>query len=135
MNLTFKPLIGIFFLVMSQTAFAQSLLSDSQVKDEIDKFVTDVPTQIDEITTLESMEFFGVRGLQYNYKLGVPLSDLNSQGDVTRLMHFVRNNSINGLCTNPVMNWYKSNFVELKYTYVDSTNSQLFELRVTPNDC
>ena len=135
MNLTFKLLIGIFFFVMSQTAFAQSLLSDSQVKDEIDKFVTDVPTQIDEITTLESMEFFGVRGLQYNYKLGVPLSDLNSQGDVTRLMDFVRNNSINGLCTNPVMNWYKSNFVELKYTYVDSTNSQLFEFRVTPNDC
>lgn len=129
-------LLAIFALASSQ-AKAQALLSDSEVQTQILAAInaTPLPKQLDQLTTFESMQLFGVRGLQYNYKLGVKKSDLGGESNIKTVTETLRNQSKSTLCTNPVMLWYKSNFIELKYVYHDSTNSKVIDFRLTPNDC
>ena len=118
-------------------ASAQALLSDFQVKSEIEAFLQGsvFPRQIDALTTLTSMQNFGVRGLQYNYTLDLNISDMGGDAQVEIAKNTMINIVKNSFCTNPAMVWYKTNFVELKYVYDDSTNSRIFEFRINPNDC
>ena len=79
--------------VMSPVVFAQALLSDSQVNAEIEAAIqaTPLPTQIDQLTSLVSMQTFGVRGLQYNYKLAMKGSDLGGEAQLKLVKTTVRN--------------------------------------------
>ena len=125
------------FIGMSQVASAQALLSDFQVKSEIEAFIqaSVFPTKVDALTTLTSMRNFGVRGLQYNYTLDMNISDMGGDAQVesakNRMITIVKNN----FCTNPAMVWYKTNFIEVKYVYDDSMSTRIFEFRINPNDC
>ena len=128
---------AVFLVTFSIQANAQSLLSDAEVQAEITEAirVSPMPQQLDQVTVLESMQLFGVRGLQYNYKLGLTKTDLGGDARLATVMQTLKNQSKNTLCTNPVMLWYKSNFVELNYVYLDKANAPLIEFRLTPNDC
>jgi len=132
-----KILLIPVFVGTSQVASAQALLSDFQVKSEIEAVIqaSVFPTQIDALTTLTSLQTFGVRGLQYNYTLGMKISDMGGDTQVEIAKNTMINIVKNSFCTNPGMVWYKTNFVELKYVYDDSTNSRIFEFRINPNDC
>jgi hypothetical protein len=132
-----KILLIPVFIGTSQVASALALLSDFQVKSEIEAVIqaSVFPTQIDALTTLTSLQTFGVRGLQYNYTLGMKISDMGGDTQVEIAKNTIINMVKNGFCSNPAMVWYKTNFVELKYVYDDSTNSRIFEFRINPNDC
>ena len=53
------------------TTFAQALLSNDEVSQAIQQYINaqEVPLKIDQVTTLQSVEEFGIRGIQYNYQL------------------------------------------------------------------
>ena len=133
----FKQFFVLFFVMFSSQASAQSLLSDVEVQAEISAAIkaSPMPQQLDQVTVLESMQQFGVRGLQYNYKLGLTKTDLGGDARLASVVQTLKNQSKNTFCTNPVMLWYKTNFVELNYVYRDKANAPLMEFRLTPNDC
>ena len=133
----FKQFFMLFLVMFSSQASAQSLLSDVEVQAEISAAIkaSPMPQQLDQVTVLESMQQFGVRGLQYNYKLGLTKTDLGGDARLASVVQTLKNQSKNTLCTNPVMLWYKTNFVELNYVYRDKANAPLMEFRLTPNDC
>jgi len=120
-----------------QPALSQDLLSDAEVQSEIQMAInaTPLPSQIDQLTTLTSMQIFGVRGLQYNYTLGLNRSDLGGDAQINTALNTIRNSAKDTLCNNPAMIWYKSNFVELRYVYYDKSSEHVFDFRLTPNDC
>ena len=132
-----KQFCMLFLVMFSSQASAQSLLSDVEVQAEISAAIkaSPMPQQLDQVTVLVSMQQFGVRGLQYNYKLGLTKTDLGGDARLASVVQTLKNQSKNTLCTNPVMLWYKTNFVELNHVYRDKANSPLMEFRLTPNDC
>ena len=133
----FKQFFMLFLVMFSSQASAQSLLSNVEVQAAISAAIeaSPMPQQIDEVTALESMKLFGVRGLQYNYKLGLTKTDLGGDAALALVVQTVKNQTINGFCNNPAMGWYKTNFIELNYVYSDKDYVPLMEFRVTPNDC
>ena len=126
----------VVFSFLPQAAFAQAILSNTQVSAAVNKAIKTIPTpvKIDKMTTLETVQLFGIRGIEYNYKLEInrtKITDAEFQATKVGLFNTMKNN----LCTNPGMAWYKANFVELSYVYKDNTNTNFFKLRITPNDC
>ena len=133
----FKQFFMLFLVMFSSQASAQSLLSNVEVQAEISAAIeaSPMPQQLDQVTALESMKLFGVRGLQYNYKLGLTKTDLGGEAALALMVQTMKNQTKNVFCNNPGMLWYKTNFVELNYVYRDKDNAPLMEFRLTPNDC
>ena len=133
----FKQFFMLFLVMFSSQASAQSLLSNVEVQAEISAAIeaSPMPQQLDQVTVLESMKLFGVRGLQYNYKLGLTKTDLGGEAALDLMVQTMKNQTKNVFCNNPAMLWYKTNFVELNYVYRDKDNAPLMEFRLTPNDC
>lgn len=127
----------LLLILISSRANAAPLLSNDDVNREINQAINafTFPQQVDEVTQLLSMKPMSVRGLQYVYKVGVTASDLGGQSEISRMKKIMKTKQIQNLCNNPIMGWYKSNFVELMYTYYDKNENFFFDYRITPNDC
>ena len=127
----------LMFFCLSQNAFSQALLSNNEVRSEIMKYINvqEVPVQMDELTTLQSVEVFGVRGIQYNYKLGLTISDLGGEIGLKTIKKNLFSQNLNSYCGNPALIWYKENVVEMVWKYFDKNNSDLLTIRVDSNDC
>ena len=127
----------LMFFCLSQNAFSQALLSNNEVSSEIKKYINvqEVPVQMDKLTTLQSVEVFGVRGIQYNYKLGLTISDLGGEIGLKTIKKNLFSQNLNSYCDNPGLFWYKDNVVEMVWKYLDKNNSDLLTIRVDSNDC
>ena len=127
----------LMFFCLSQNAFSQALLSNNEVSSEIKKYINvqEVPVQMDKLTTLQSVEVFGVRGIQYNYKLGLTISDLGGEIGLKTIKKNLFSQNLNSYCDNPGLFWYKENVVEMVWKYLDKNNSDLLTIRVDSNDC
>ena len=127
----------LMFFCLSQNAFSQALLSNNEVRSEIMKYINvqEVPVQMDKLTTLQSVEVFGVRGIQYNYKLGLTISDLGGEIGLKTIKKNLFSQNLNSYCENPALIWYKKNVVEMVWKYFDKNNSDLLTIRVDSNDC
>ena len=127
----------LMFFCLSQNAFSQALLSNNEVRSEIMKYINvqEVPVQMDKLTTLQSVEVFGVRGIQYNYKLGLTISDLGGEIGLKTIKKNLFSQNLNSYCENPALIWYKENVVEMVWKYFDKNNSDLLTIRVDSNDC
>lgn len=138
-NLLFSCFLITSLFVSFETAALSNkeLLSNQQVQNQIESMInaTDLPMQIDEMTSLVNMKTMETRGLQYLYQLGVSKSDLGGERGVKMTIDMVRKQGISTFCNNPAMLWYKTNFVELMYTYYDRNEDKLADFRITPNDC
>jgi len=131
----------IIFLGASGVAYASDLISNEKVSEQIMLMIESteptLPQEIDAMTTLVAVGSFGVRGFEYKYVLGMTKDQiLNSTGlNLSALKAAMRVGNVKGYCEEEMMYWFRDNFVEIKWTYFDVNNQELFALRVNPNDC
>ena len=131
----------IIFLGASGVAYASDLVSNEKASEQIMIMIASLeptlPQEIDPMTTLVAVGSFGVRGFEYKYVLGMTKDQiLNSTGlNLSALKASVRVGTVKSYCEQELMYWFRDNFVELKWAYVDVNNQELFALRVNPNDC
>ena len=140
-----RRLKTVFFVIIfsgaSGVAYASDLISNEKVSEQIMLMIESaeptLPQDIDAMTTLVAGGAFGVRGFEYKYVLGMTKDQiLNSTGlDLSALKASVRVGTVKSYCEQELMYWFRDNFVELKWAYVDVNNQELFALRVNPNDC
>ena len=134
-------LFVIIFSGASGVAYASDLISNEKVSEQIMLMIESteptLPQEIDAMTTLVAVGSFGVRGFEYKYVLGMTKDQiLNSTGlNLSALKAAMRVGNAKGYCEEEMMYWFRDNFVEIKWTYFDLNNQELFALRVNPNDC
>ena len=87
------------------------------------------------MTTLQSVEEFGIRGIQYNYQLNLTVSDLGGEVGLKNVNKTLTSQNLNVYCDNPTLLWYKDNVVEMVWKYRDKNNLDLFKIRINANDC
>ena len=119
------------------TTFAEALLSNNEVSQAIQQYINaqEVPLKIDQVTTLQSVEEFGIRGIQYNYQLNLTVSDLGGEVGLKNVNKTLTSQNLNVYCDNPTLLWYKDNVVEMVWKYRDKNNLDLFKIRINANDC
>ena len=119
------------------TTFAQALLSNDEVSQAIQQYINaqEVPLKIDQVTTLQSVEEFGIRGIQYNYQLNLTVNDLGGEVGLKNVNKTLTSQNLNVYCDNPTLLWYKDNVVEMVWKYRDKNNLDLFKIRINANDC
>jgi hypothetical protein len=134
MKIIFTTLI---FFCLSQNAFSQALLPNNEVRNAVQQYINsqEVPFQIDQVTTLQSVEVFGVRGIQYNYQISLTISDMGGETGVRNINNNISSSNLTSYCDNPALIWYKENVVEMVWKYIDKNNSDLFTIRIDSNDC
>ena len=125
------------YLSALHTTFAQALLSNDAVSQAIQQYINaqEVPLKIDQVTTLQSVEEFGIRGIQYNYQLNLTVSDLGGEVGLKNVNKTLTSQNLNVYCDNPTLLWYKDNVVEMVWKYRDKNNLDLFKIRINANDC
>lgn len=127
----------LIYLSALHTTFAQALLSNDAVSQAIQQYINaqEVPLKIDQVTTLQSVEEFGIRGIQYNYQLNLTVNDLGGEVGLKNVNKTLTSQNLNVYCDNPTLLWYKDNIVEMVWKYRDKNNSDLFIIRINANDC
>ncbi|MGB0634854.1 MAG: hypothetical protein ACPGKG_04575 [Paracoccaceae bacterium] len=127
----------LIYLSALHTTFAQALLSNDAVSQAIQQYISaqEVPLKIDQVTTLQSVEEFGIRGIQYNYQLNLTVNDLGGEVGLKNVNKTLTSQNLNVYCDNPTLLWYKDNVVEMVWKYRDKNNSDLFIIRINANDC
>ena len=134
-------LFVIIFSGASGVAYASDLISHEKAGEHIMLIIAslepNLPQKVDSMTTLVAVESFGVRGIEYKYVLGTTKDKiLDSSGlSLSALTATVRVGTVKQYCEQELMYWFRDNFVEGKWSYVDVNNQELFVLRVNPNDC
>lgn len=130
-------LVILIYLSALHTTFAQALLSNDAVSQAIQQYISaqEVPLKIDQVTTLQSVEEFGIRGIQYNYQLNLTVNDLGGEVGLKNVNKTLTSQNLNVYCDNPTLLWYKDNVVEMVWKYRDKNNSDLFIIRINANDC
>lgn len=127
----------LIYLSALHTTFAQALLSNDAVSQAIQQYINaqEVPLKIDQVTTLQSVEEFGIRGIQYNYQLNLTVNDLGGEVGLKNVNKTLTSQNLNVYCDNPTLLWYKDNIVEMVWKYRDKNNLDLFKIRINANDC
>ena len=127
----------LIYLSALHTTFAQALLSNNEVSQAIQQYINaqEVPLKIDQVTTLQSVEEFGIRGIQYNYQLNLTVNDLGGEVGLKNVNKTLTSQNLNVYCENPTLLWYKDNVVEMVWKYRDKNNLDLFKIRINANDC
>ena len=125
-----------FFLmtVFYNTSAAQELLSNESVQDQISVILPtfDLPQQVDALTTLVAVDLLAVRGISYTYQLDAEggNAEENEQG-----FRAIKATVVQALCNNLQMIWYKQNFVDMEYIYLDKSGNVWYRTRINSNDC
>ena len=91
-----------------------------------------LPKKVDTQTTWTDVKHFGVRGIQYYYQINVSIKKITEIPDINNIFSKMM---IEKYCKEPVLYWYRDNFVEMKWTYFDITNEKILSIRANPNDC
>lgn len=121
-------------MIFCNASFAQELISNNGVQNEVRAALSsfDLPQKIDALTTLIAVDTLPVRGIQYIYKLDAEGGNVAENEQAFRAM---KANLIQQLCNNPQLIWYKQNFVDMEYLYLDRNESEWFRTRINSNDC
>jgi hypothetical protein len=140
-----RRLKTVFFVIIfsgtSGVAYASDLISNEKASEQIMLMIASVeptlPQEIDSMTSLVAVGSFGVRGFEYKYVLGMTKDQIvKSTGlKLSALKAAMRVGKLKGYCEEERMYWFRDNFVEMKWAYVDVNNQELFAYRVNPNDC
>jgi hypothetical protein len=123
-----KIILGFLIVLVASPVFA---LSNTEVRSNIQSFIDtqEFPQKIDTVTTLLRMETT-TRGIAYTYQLSMSQDQFSIAA-----LNGIKLNNITNLCTNSVMNWYKSNDIEMIYYYFDDMGELISLFKVTSSDC
>ena len=123
-----KIILGFLIVLVASPVFA---LSNTEVRSNIQSFIDtqEFPQKIDTVTTLLRMETT-TRGIAYTYQLSMSQDQFSIAA-----LNGIKLNNVTNLCTNSVMNWYKSNDIEMIYYYFDDMGELISLFKVTSSDC
>ena len=123
-----KIILGFLIVLVASPVFA---LSNTEVRSNIQSFIDtqEFPQKIDTVITLLRMETT-TRGIAYTYQLSMSQDQFSIAA-----LNGIKLNNITNLCTNSVMNWYKSNDIEMIYYYFDDMGELISLFKVTSSDC
>ena len=82
-------------------------------------------TVLSDITT-------STRGIVYIYNLRL---DQDQLPNLSALSSQLYKQNLNMLCTNDIMNWYKTNDVEMSYIYYDQSDNLVTLFKISSIDC
>ena len=126
-----KKIYAISIIMFSLTIYAET---NAEVRKAI-QIVIDAsvfPVDLgDGITTMTDMRT-STRGIVYIYSLALSQDSLP---DVSAISSNLYRTNLNNLCTNSVMNWYKTNAVEMSYIYYDQSDNLVTLFKVSSKDC
>ena len=89
-----------------------------------------LPIQIDEITTLQTVFSAGKTGI-YQYRLSLIRGDI----DVDYFIAKMRENLRNNVCQQKQMKYILDEGGDYKYVYMSSDGLLIGEITITPSDC
>ena len=125
----FYTILIIFF---SLTNYAET---NVEIRNAIQIGVIDAsvfPVDIgDGVTTLTDIKTSS-RGIVYIYSLA---ASQDSLPDITALSSSQSKVMVSMLCTNAMLNWYKTNAVEMSYIYYDQSDNLVTLFKVSSKDC
>ncbi len=129
-------LLTISSTIIIKTTIASKLISNKEVWFQLSKVAEStkptLPKKIDKNTILFDMKPFGLRGLEYFYKLNMSKKALLKIPDIQIIL---RNMQQNNYCTNKALYWYRDEFVAMKWSYFDKNDIEIFSVSANPNDC
>ena len=124
------------FIINKIYASDGKLMSNIQVNYQLALFVESMkpllPQQLDAVTTAIDVKSFGVRGIEYFYKLNMTKEQMLK---IPMFKSMAKNDKIKFYCTNQGLYWYREEFVEMKWTYLDKNDEHYLSIRGNPNDC
>ena len=141
-NLWIKFLLVILSIFITDNIYASEgkLMSNIQVKYQILVAIEGLkgmlPMQVDEFnTTLFKIKPFGVRGVEMFYRKDTTKDEYEEYE--ARAIHelYLKKLQIHNYCNNTTLIWYRNEFVEQKWTYLDKNDEHLLSIRGNPNDC
>ena len=108
-------------------------LSNSEVRQEIQKFVDtmEFPQVVDDLTLMVDVKTT-TRGILYKYEIKAAQDDLKN---LFQLFDNIKSSSLDNLCKNPVMVWYKNNEVEMIYEYMDINKNFITVFKIHSSSC
>jgi len=131
-----KSLLVMLCLLIANNIYASKLISNEEVRVQVSLAVEGMkptlPKQVDKNTSWFDAKPFGVRGLEYFYKLNMRKEQILEIPDIQTVM---KNMLVKHYCTAPAIYWYRDEFIEMKWSYKDNNNENVFSIRVNPNDC
>ena len=129
-------LLSISCSLIIKITIASKLISNDEVWLQLSKVAEStkptLPKKIDKNTILFDMKPFGLRGLEYSYKLNMTKEDLLKIPDIQIIL---RNMQQKNYCPNKGLYWYRDEFIAMKWAYFDKNDIAIFSVSADPNDC
>jgi len=127
-----KKIYAILIIMFSLTNYAET---NFEIRNAIQIGVIDssvFPVDMgDGVTTLTNIQT-STRGIVYIYSLAFSQDSLP---DFSAMSSNLYRTTLNNLCTNGAMNWYKTNAVEMSYIYYDQSDNLVTLFKVSSKDC
>ena len=135
-NFWIKFLLVMLCIFITNNIYASKLISNEEVRVQvlsmIESLKPTLPQQVDKNTTWFDMKPFGVRGLEYFYKVNMTKEQISKIPNVQTALN---NMQVKQYCTTSGLEGFRDEFVEMKWSYIDKNNENIFSLRANPNDC
>ena len=126
-----RQLIILLVFFTTSIAYAQTTLSDAQVREAVNAFIAtqSFPQQLDSATSLDAIEA-SIRGIIYIYTLNFNLNEMDSnllsaQGPVLQ----------NQYCSNAQLYWYRDNNASMSYIYYTNDGYVADIFKVSNSGC
>lgn len=121
-------------LLLSKASYAQELLSNDGVQEQIRAAMSSfkLPQQVDEITQVIAVDTLPVRGIQYTYQVD---AEGGNASENEQAFLAIKGVAVQNLCSESQMIWYKQNFVDMEYIYLDRNGNEWYRFRINSNDC
>ncbi len=134
-------LMPTLLMLMSQAWGSENKLwvleDDAQINEAISAAAqamkSDLPKQMDPMTTWIGADNSGRRSLLYTYQLNFTANDLG--GSWSAVARGVEKNNQAGYCTNPGIFWYRDNDVAMEWRYLDKNREFAFQVKASLSDC
>lgn len=91
-----------------------------------------LPQQVDEITQVIAVDTLPVRGIQYTYQVD---AEGGNASENEQAFLAIKGVAVQNLCSESQMIWYKQNFVDMEYIYLDRNGNEWYRFRINSNDC
>lgn len=125
-----KLLAGLILLI---PLYSLGSISNAEVRNEIQAVInaSTFPQSVDAVTDLVEMNT-STRGIVYIYQVNF---DQDQLGPISTVMKNLEQQNLDTLCTNPVMDWYKTNDVDMIYWYFDKSENFVSSFTINSNRC
>ena len=127
-----KNIYATLIIMFSVVAYAET---NVEIRNAIQAEVINpavFPQNLGDGVTVLSNITTSTRGIVYIYNLSL---DQDQLPNLSALSSQLYKQNLNMLCTNPAMNWYNNNNVEMSYIYYDQSDNLVTLFKISSIDC